>query len=233
MAAPVVAGFAITQISAATDPWTVNLPASISAGETLVMFLRGNTGNAVFAGGTPPTGWTALVNGEVSDASNDATHVLWREADGAEGATVSVDLSANAKGTAIVVRVTGAEDPSTQAPEISTVAVGTGANGDSGSLTPTGGSKDYLWLVWIGLDGETQTFTAPTNYTEITEANSGTGGTPDTNVRSALAERALTAASENPGAFTNSAPSTGWTAFTVAVHPRSVAFRPRVYQHIT
>jgi hypothetical protein len=223
VASPAVAATNTTNITSAADPWTVNLPASISAGDLLIVLLRGNNGNAALAGGNPPSGWTALVNGESSDASNDVTHVLYRWADGGEGTTLSVDLSSTAKGAAISYRITGAENPATQAPEVSTVAVDTGANADPGTVTPTGGSKDYLFLVFAGLDGETQTYTEPTSYSNLLQANSGTGGTPDTNVRVGAAERQLTASSEDPGAFTNSAPSTGWTAYTIAIHPAAAA----------
>lgn len=221
-----------TQFTAAADPWTVNLP-TLSAGDLALMLFRANNANGAFAGGTPPSGWTALVNNNTSDASNDVTHILYRWCDGTEGASVSVDLSGTAKGATIVYRITGAENPSTQAPEVSTVAVGTGANADPTGVTPTGGSKDYLWIVFAGADGEGITYTAPTNYGNTENTNSGVDGAASGNLCIGSASRQLAAASEDPGAFTNGAPTTGWTAYTVAIHPGAVAaFLGRIERYV-
>lgn len=214
MAAPVDANRATTNITSAASPWTVNLPAGIVAGDTLVMFTR--TGGAQTIASV--TGWTFLVDDDTSDASDDNTCVWYRKADGAEGSTVSVTLSGTAKGAAITYLITGAEDPGLRAPQISAVAVGTGANADPPLVTPAGILKDYLFIVLGGLDGETQTFTAPTNYSNLASANSGTAGIATTNVVIGSATRQLTAYSEDPGTFTSGAPSGGWTAYTIVIH---------------
>jgi hypothetical protein len=134
---------------------------------------------------------------------------------------------------AITWRITGAENPSTQAPQVSTVVTGGSlANtAQSGIVTPTGGAKDYLFLTMMSSAGEGVSATgAPANYTNLITANSGTVDTNTTNVCMAGASRQLNAASEDPGVFTHPGVVNGWSAYTVAIHPASavVAFLPRV-----
>src|SRR5678816_899360 len=216
MAAPVDAGRATTNVATAASPWTVNLPGSIASGDLLVMFLQVANGRSVTA-----TGWTQLVE-DASDGSADNHIVLYRVADGSEGATVSVALTGGTgKGAVIVWRVTGAKTSGTIL--TSATVVNQGANIDPASASTDGGtSADVLSIVMGGVDGETQTFSAaPSGYANLQTANSGTGSTPATNCVIGAATKGLTAVtSENPGAFTNSAPTTanGGTAFTVLVH---------------
>lgn len=219
MASPVDAARAATNIATAATPWTVTLPAGVVAGNLLVAFVRGST-NTI----STFTGWTSLVAGDVSDATDDQTSIWYRQSDGAD--PVSLAWSANTKGAVITWRVTGAADPATQAPEVSAVAVGTTTANtcNPNAVTPTGGSKDYLFLACGCEDGEVGAFTgAPTNYTNLQAANSGTGAAAATNVLMGGASRQLTAASDDPGVFTHGAATTGWTAFTVAIHPVAAA----------
>lgn len=213
MASPVDAGRIGTNITTASDPWTINLPGSIAAGDLLLMFIREATNISFFG----IAGWTVIVD-DLSDASPNRTVIFWRKADGTEGATVSYDLTGTVKGAAIVYRITGAADPTTEPPQ-GDIAIGTGANADPPNLAPPDGSKDYLWIIFGALDGETQSFALPANYVNLIQANSGTGGAATSNVRIAGGSRQFTAASDNPAAFTVGAPSSGWSALTFAVHP--------------
>jgi hypothetical protein len=213
VASPVDADRIGTNITTTSDPWTVNLPPSIAAGDLLLLFIREATNVSYFG----PPGFTAIVD-DLSDASDDRTVVFWKKADGTEGATMTLDFTATVKGAAIVYRITGAADPTTEPPQ-GDIAIGTGANADPPNLAPPDGSKDYLWIIFGGMDGETQSFALPANYGNLIQANSGTGGAATSNVRIAGGSRQFTAASDNPAAFTVGAPSTGWSALTFAVHP--------------
>jgi hypothetical protein len=229
VAAPVDAGRATTGVSTSADPWAiVNLPASIAAGDLLIMFCR-----AALAAGTingPTTqAWQTLYASASPDAADDNSAWFYRWADGSEGASTSVDLAATSKGGVIVWRITGAENPATQPPELPTPNTGTtSANTANGpNVVPTGGSKDYLFLTAAGQDGEVGAYTAvPTNYANLAAITSGTGGLPATNVQMGGGSRQLTAASEDPGVFTHAAAAAGWTGFTVAVHPVTVVPGP-------
>lgn len=210
MAAPTDAGRTGTNITTAADPWTVTMPASIAAGDLLVA--AGRTGGAQTF--NLPSGWNWLLQNDTSDASDDAVSVIWRSAAGSD--TLSWDLSAAAKGATIVWRITG---HGASNPEVSTI-FGTGANCDPASITPSGGVLDYLVLSFASLDGETQTFTVNSPFTNLQQANSGTGGAAATNVRIAGSSFQGTAVSTvDPAAFTNAAPSNGWHAATIAIFP--------------
>ena len=227
MASPVDAARTPTNIATAIDPWTINLPGSIAAGNLLIMLLR----SAAQGTGIPisATGWTEQVF-TVLDATDDETSIWYRWADGSEGATVSVDCSGIVKGCGIVWRITGAENPATQVPELSTVAIGTTTanTASSTSAAVTGGPKDVLYLALMGLDGELNAPTAaPTNYVNLQTANSGTAGAVATNCSIAGASRQILASSsDDPGVFTHPAATTGWTAYTVAIHPAGVVAAP-------
>lgn len=232
MASPVDAGQAGTSGSTATTSPVVNLPGSIAAGNLLIISIRN------MAGGTMawPSGWTEFFE-DSSDATNDTTGMGWRAADGTEGATVTLTnlFSASGKFAALAWRITGAIDPTTQAPEAA-VAVGTNATPDAPSISPTGGSKDYLFLAAMGWDGESFVVNAdPSGYGNIVVADSGTGGAVATNGGARGLSRQATTASENPSAWTlNATPNAGWTAVVVAVHPPAPAadLRPApVFSH--
>jgi hypothetical protein len=205
------------------------MPGSIAAGDLLIAF--GCTGGAQTF--NLPSGWSWLVQNDVSDATDNAISIIYREAAGSD--TLSWDMSGSVKGATIVWRITGAAAPGTQAPEIDDVAGATyttTANTANPPLnTPTGGSKDYLFIAMGAQGGEVGAFTAgPTNYINFQAANSGTGGTPGTNCQMGGATRQLTAASEDAGVFTHAAADLGGKAFSVAVHPPPAATPSLAYQ---
>ena len=94
---------------------------------------------------------------------------------------------------------------------MSTSVTGASSAPNPPSLTPTGGSKDYLWLAVEGNDSSKSVSSYPTNYTN--GLNRG-----NFSVYIGSAQRALTASSENPGNFTLSG-TDGWVACTVGIHP--------------
>ena len=205
----VVARNTSAQDTAATSH-TVDLPAGIVAGDLLIVVfaVRGNPG--VTWGGT---GFTEFF--EVANGANHALALAYRQADGTEGATITVTTGASQKSAHTAYRITGHVNPATHAPEASAGATGNSAAPDPDSLSPTGGAKDYLWLAVLGWNQFGTTLTGyPTNYLNGITKTTSSGNSA--NVGSA--ERELNAASENPGAFTLSA-SEQWIAATVAVHP--------------
>lgn len=212
-----------TNITTASTSHNINVGSPVS-GTLLIVFVR----FAAAPGTVTFTGYTSLVS-DTSDASDDTTQVFYRLANGEEGATDTLTTGNSVKLGAIAYEITGAEHPPIQPPQVSSAVIGTTTANtcNSGSVSPTGGAKDYLWLTLGGGDQEVGAFTAaPTNYANLATANSGTGGTAATNVIMGGASRQLNAASEDPGAFTHAAMITGWTGFTVAIHPASVPFTP-------
>ncbi len=212
MAAPVVATKAESQMNSEVTDHTVTLPASIASGDTVLAFF---SCDAIESVGWPG-GWNEISE-KVSAGNNNTLAIAWRKGTGSEGADMIVTTDTTERSTHVTVRITGAIDPTTQAPEITTVEPGTtGTTIDPPSLTPTGGSQDYLWFAVAGWDAQdgNALVSGPTNYSETNWIeNGGTGA-----CAIAVYQRALTAASEDPGIFTITSAEQR-LGQTVAVHP--------------
>jgi len=220
VASPVLSRNIFNDDSTATTGHVLSFQgANPSAGELLVMFLR----FAAAPGTITATGYTAFAGPDTSDASDDTSVIYYRWADGTEGASDTITTANSVKSAGSGCIVTGAENPATQAPQASTVAIGTGANADPTTVTPTGGAKDYLWLSYLGMDGETQSASIAGGWTLQGVGTSGTGGAAATNCITWQAFLASNAASMDPPAWTSTAPTSGWTAWAVAVHPPAAA----------
>jgi hypothetical protein len=210
-------GGAATSGSTAATSHAVVYPATVSAGSLLMVVGRvSGTGAVAVTGGN----WTIVQDS--SDGSDDVTFWMYRDtlAAGTEAGTSITVTHGNFKMTAVSLSITGAEDPATQAPQSSTIAIGTNTTPDPTTCTPTGGAKDYLWLWAGGWDGEqTLSKTQPTNFTDRADVSSGTGGLPATNVQIKVPDRQLNAASLDAGSITLSGAPTGWTVWLLAVHP--------------
>lgn len=215
MAFPAVQTTAESATTTAGTSHTVTLPSGITSGDLLIVIFS----HAVSCTLNALTGWTELVD----TAAANAEKVLYRKADGTEGASISLTSSASTKMSAIAYRISGAEDPATQAPQLSTVATGTSTAPNATTCTPTGGAKDYLWLTFFTQAGEeadddTWTTGTPTNFTNLLQKTSGTTAAASTNVQNASAQQQLNASSLDAAAFTT-AQSLAWRAWTLAIHP--------------
>ena len=216
MASPVDAGRATTSVSTGADPWTVNLPGSIASGDLIVIWLC-NQGAANF---NLPSGYSWLLQNRAQPTSGDVLSIIYKRSAGGEAGTLSVDLTAAVKGAAIAWRITGAADPATQAPELSSAHDTTGSNSaNPPSISPTGGSKDYLFLVLGEMDGENATGFSHSVYVNDQTPNSGTAGAAGTNLWIGGASRQATTATEDPATWTHGLANSGVTAYTVAIHP--------------
>ena len=213
MASPSVG--ARTETGSIPNGTTLTINFSQVAGDLVVIFLAlSDTAQAL---STVGDGFTNLTN------ANATFHILYKRLVGTEGTSLDVTVGSNTKACAVAYRITGFADPTVQAPEFSTVATGTSTTPDPGTVTPTGGSQDYLFLAAFRQNGEeadddTWCTAAPGSYTNLTQTTSGTAGVASTNGSIGTAERQNTTASENPGTFTV-AQSLAWRAYTVAIHP--------------
>lgn len=225
MAFPTSGTPSATNISTAADPQTVNIPTP-AQNDLLLLLGRIPASNSL----TLPSGWTALKNITQAGTSADRVVVAYKYLSagaaeiGASTISVDVDTTTARLGAWLCWEITGAEDPATTAPQISTDATGTTANPDPGSVTPPS-TKDYLIFALATAEGEQTTpyGTLPTNYSLYSGgANSGTAGAVATNATITGAARELnTGAAIDPGAFTMSV-ADDWVAWTVVVHPTSV-----------
>ena len=129
MAFPTIAASLPTNGSGATATPTVQLPSPpVDARNVLVMLIR-----VAASGSISFPGWTALINA-APDASTDQVGIFYRASDGTEGTSV-IGASASARFAAIVWEIAGSFHPSTQAPQVSTVAVST--TGQPNATMPT------------------------------------------------------------------------------------------------
>lgn len=229
MAAPTVAGTNETTL-AASSSHAVNLPGSIAAGDLLIILI----GHAQAVTINSVTGWNELVD----DGVANGVGVLWRRADGTEGATVTVGTSGSTKLVAISYRISGANN--TSAPAISTVATGTTNAPDPTTCNP-GTSKDRLWITFFVQAGEEAdddtwcnnvpgTPAGPPAYGTLLQVATGTGGLASTNCQIASAHRAATGSSEDVawGSGTTDQ-SLGWRAHTIGIQAGGGMFQAGSY----
>jgi hypothetical protein len=206
---PAVQDTANSDSGANTTSHTVSLPANISGGDLLIVFFACDGNPTV----TWPTadGWSSIFS--QSNGTSNTLSIGYKIADGTEGASITVDTTASERSSHIAYRIYGHDLYG--APEVSTAATGTDDTPDPNSLTPSGGSKDYLWIAVAGNDDGTSIADAyPSGYTtgETNSDNHSQGA----NV--AVASKASNASSENPGTFTIGN-TEAWVACTVAVSP--------------
>lgn len=198
-ATPTISAIASEESTAVTSH-PIEIPDTLAAGDILCIefaFQGGAAGDANIANSPPFMGiWWRDRAGEFSE------HVWYRVIDATEGwgdtgNTVTVTTTSSVESSSVAWRIRGAALP------IATVAP-VGGNDNSpnpASLDPPfWGTEDALWVASCAWDvGTTALSTYPTDYsTSQVTANTGTAGGSG----SALAARANTVSSENPGTFT-------------------------------
>jgi hypothetical protein len=174
------------------------------------------------------TGWAGggLTWTEIRDSTGTAVNRLGvayaRVVTGSETGTVTVTRSGTLVGDAAmyVLVIPGAH--LTTAPEATVMATGNPA--DPGSLSPSWGAEDTLWIAvngngmtsatgsWLGNNS------APTNYTDY----QGSGAADTSTIGDfglAVAFRQLNAASEDAGPFTQDTSNARSSALLIAVRP--------------
>jgi hypothetical protein len=171
---------AITELNGASSPGTINYPASVSAGDRLILWLAGDTAQTFGV-----SDWTEL--DQVS--GTDSFGLFWKTADGTEGGTTfSVTFTTNSRDISAIVWAV----PSVGDVEATAIQTGTGASITLPDLTPAAGEDQYLWLVLVGFNGGANL---------VTEWPDGVGGwfhsaAPGSSVSANAGEFVLTAASD-------------------------------------
>ncbi len=205
MAAAVVETRATSEETSVTASHTVTLPAGVISGELLIVVFAMNTAETVVW----PGSWLEFA----TRAQNNAKYAAaWLEATGGETSITVTTTGTDTTSSHASLRISGAADPDTQPPEALDAGT-TSAAPDPPSLTPTGGEKDYLWIVACNSRNGADVDGFPTSY-----INDQTLGN---NPSVATAERTLTASVEDPDAFSIDI-SRDWCAATIAVHPGGI-----------
>jgi hypothetical protein len=190
---------------------TVNLPSGIVSGDLILVFIAYD--------GAVTTTWPGSAGdwNEILDDDNTSVSmaIAWRLADGTEGSTIEVTSSGSEKSNHVSYRITGHENPATQAPEAVAPSKVTNSAPLAPIMSPTGGSKDYLFIACEGHnDGRTATTSGPPNYSQLQALN--TGGATGCGI--GTAERQYTTATDPNGNFAIDA-SEDSIGSKVAVHP--------------
>lgn len=185
VANPAVANVATGSANNVTN-YAVPLPASIVAGQLLVMFVTIQGGGARTI--STPAGWVEAYNVVNSTVRRAACY--FRAADGFEGSTVNVSVSAGSNYATVAYSLNS----------VSGWDIGTPVNGTSNPNPPSVSSTSGNGRLWIAsvhvAGGAGSAPSAPTNY------STSDYGNQSTSVGTGAAYRSLTAASEDPGAFT-------------------------------
>ena len=155
--------------------------------------------------------WTQIVN--ATDYTGAIAQVEHRYKVAGSGAdTLTLETSGSVRLAYIIRCLSGASGNF----EASTIATGISVSPDSGSVTPSWGAKDSLWITFAAYDALTSNANVtafPTNYDDNQLDN-----TDGATVGYAQATRNLNATTDDPGAFTLDA-GDSWVAGVIVVEP--------------
>lgn len=179
---PVVASSITSVSNSAVASHTVNLPASIAAGDLLVIGIAAARRNAsssrVDAIFSTPGGWTQQLQA-VNPANGEDVRlaVYYRIASGAEGASVNISTSNGSRTASVALRVTGAEGSIVSAHAVANAQTAS----DAPDLAPAWGAAKTLWLFFDafskhstpspGADGPTGFSTTIASATTLTSVS--------------------------------------------------------------
>lgn len=195
-----------TTAGAATH--VINMPAGIQAGDLLLLFFGTDSSNSI----SNWDGFTEL--GSESNGTANFFAIGYKIAVGSDTCTLTV-TDTNEPGAHVIYRISGHD--SGQIPELSTVAEAATNTPNPTGVTPTGGAKDYLWILAAGWDRDRSISAWNANFTlnRLFESSGGSGGTCV-----GVSARKENVDSKDPGSMTISSADT-WIAWTVAVHPEA------------
>ncbi len=196
---------------------SVNLPASISSGDLLLIFFAHKSVTSPYA--TCPTNWTEFGEAIQTAGSTASLTACYKQADGGEGASATVTAATATRYSYATYRITGHENPTTQAPESTTAVVANSTAPDPPSIDPAGGSKDFLFIEAVSNSHGRIVSACSTTYATIVGAGPDNGTA--TNSGMGTCNRALTTAGpEDPNAMTTTGTGVEEHAMiTAAIHP--------------
>lgn len=207
-APPIRLSLTASAFGADTTAHLVAMPASVTAGDLLLMHFV-NDGNATVS---TPAGWT-LLNSTLS-GTQVRSGWYYKLAAGSEGGTtVDMVTSVAEHAAAQVHRIQAGTFDASAAPAIA-VATGTSSTPNPPNLAPAWGEADTLWISAYGADDDDATTAWP--YAEGQVYTPSATGTVTCSAASCYL--ALRVASLDPGTFTMAA-SEEWVSATVAIKP--------------
>lgn len=217
--APVVEATAESSVNTAGTSHAVTLPAGMVESDLILITMDiGSTSATLNA----LTDWSEILD----EASANGLKILRYTGTGVPS-NPTFTSSASTRSASIAWRISGADKSVT--PQIGTTATGTSTTPDPPSVTPSAGSKPYLFIAFYGAAGEeadddTWSDTPPTNYgpTPPLQKACGTAGTNLGGLIAAASRQLTTGSAEDPGTFAKDV-SAAWRAQTIIVHPLTPA----------
>ena len=214
-----------------TTSHTITYPGTITAGDTLLCFIASDGDNTFdWAAAESSRGWVKLYEVSSSD-SQVALSIGYIKASGSETGTFELTSTSNEESVNRIFSIQDTADPTVTAPDVSAANSSTGSTTVTfNTVTPAGGSKDYLWFAAAAWDDDDGGMTdgVPGNWPVGYDANSiydisGTGaGTCSLD----LSWRTNAAASESPG--DGEGPTAEeWVSAVVGVHPVGTGATPQ------
>jgi hypothetical protein len=183
-----------------TSNHAITLPAGIVAGQKLVVLFSCDGAPTC---STTSTGWVKV--GQASNTTVVTGAVFEKIATGSDALTINT--TSPEQSSHISARVSNAGTL------YATSANGSSTNSNPPSLTPAGGSNDYLWLSTRSGDSTVLATVAPANFSHLQSlAAAGTSG-----ASSNVAERPFTGTVLDPGTFTSLTEQ--WVSWTIAIAP--------------
>lgn len=174
----------------------------------LIIVLIGTNGTPSFS--TASSGWTELAEDASSTYYSGAMY--YKIAEGHGNDDLSITTTSSVYSSIMTIVISGGGTPISASTDDGFSDAPNSPNHSMGS------SDDYLWLSAVVIGGTQVTQTAPTNYTKRYFVERTTANPPNL----IIADDAVTATSENPGAW--SVTSTDyWVAFTVGISPYTPA----------
>ena len=142
---PTVVGTnATSEATSNTATPTITLPSGIAAGDLIIAFLAQD---ACACTATWPNPWVEIV--EQGNGSANSLHIAYLIASGGE-TTVVPTLSVAEQSQHLSIRIAAGDWQGV--PEVATPVTANSANPNSGSLTPSWGAADTLWITAFGID---------------------------------------------------------------------------------
>jgi hypothetical protein len=223
MAFPAVGGSQTSFNSVNSLTLACAMPASVAASDLLLLFVaHDGTGT-----GSCDSGFNELKD---HAGTGFTDHIFYKIAAGGE-TSATFTCSVSERSNALAVKITASTWHGTTPPEVNTVVTGNSVSPDPGSITPSWGAADTLYIAvgfWDTGDVTGYPSTYPDNRLPFTLT-----ATAASTAYGAIATRNLNATSDDPGAFTIAIET--WAAYAMAVRPAVAAnpsYQPRVYPHL-
>jgi hypothetical protein len=192
-------------VTTAATSWAITLPTTGSTGDVYVIIVAAGGSTTM---STTSTGWS-----KIWPASGASVISAYVGVQGTAG-TLTVASSGSQKAAYAGRRLTGAGSTGIAVQS----ATGSSNTHTSPSLTPSGGSQQYAWILADSSPSppDSAPTGAPSGYTNYKTAASGTSDS-SADAYIGTAELVATAATQTPGAWSGVVFSAAWTDLTIAV----------------